>query len=114
MTIDLGGRRLVIVHGTCQHGKTKSGSAYYSVEIGKMAELPARGYNYFQLDVLPATGAGTYTVKSVSVQFAIGASDYLLDAVGGHVRAVLSAGLRGGTFSGRLTEATSGQAADGS
>jgi hypothetical protein len=114
VTIDLGGRRLVIAHGSCQHGKTKSGPDYYSVVIGTAADLPAPEYNYFQLDVLPAPGAGTYTGKSVSIQFAIGTSDYLLDAVGGHARAVLSAGLRGGTFTGKLTEATSGRAASGS
>ena len=114
VTIELGPRRLVITHGNCQRGKTQSGSAYYSVYIGTVADLPAAGYNYFQLDVLPAPGAGTYTGKSVSIQFAIGANNYLLDAVGGHAQAVLSPGLRGGRFSGKLTAATSGRAVSGS
>jgi hypothetical protein len=44
------------------------------------------------------------------MQFAIGTSDYVLDAVGGHAQAVLSPGLRGGKFSEKLTAATSGRA----
>lgn len=63
---------------------------------------------------MPASGGGTYTGKSVSIQLAIGTSDYLLDAVGGHAHAVLSPGLRGGKFSRKLTAETSGRAVSGS